>query len=159
MGNAGGLQVLHLQSAGSCPLFANKPQVGYGIVCGFGPCIAHFPELTPGGVTVAITANDVLHGREVVAEVLNEVLVQFGYTASWPLVPLRVWADAALLARSPDVEPLLQSFGGLQALKKAIDDHRRGSAMEQDKSGCVVGIKNWCRSVPLGCFAGVLSRG
>merc|ERR1712194_616814 len=129
-------------------------QVGYGIVCGLGPCIAHFPDLAPGGVTVAVMANDVLHGRAAVAELFSEVLVGFGYEPAWPSVPMRVWADASKMARSKEVEPFLQSFGGIQALKQKLDASGRTTKAKDTSTRCGA-----CRTLPVGCCAGILSRG
>merc|ERR1712217_606037 len=132
-----------------------KNQVGYGIVCGFGPSIAHFPELAPGGVTIAVTANDILHSRSSVADIFSEVLASFGYAPAWPSVPMRVWADAARLARSEEVKPFLESFGGIQALRQKLSNARGRGAGEQEPTGklgaCASGITSACRAVPFGC--------
>mmetsp|Transcript_81499 Transcript_81499/g.252994 ORF Transcript_81499/g.252994 Transcript_81499/m.252994 type:complete len:595 (+) Transcript_81499:1-1785(+) len=126
---AGGLQVLQLQGCGRRALLANR-QGGFGVVCGFGPCVAHFPDLAPGGLTVAVTVNDVLRGREAAAELLAEVLSVYSYAPAWTSMPMRVLVDAGRLARSKEAEPLLQAFGGVQALKNAIESAKAANATE-----------------------------
>lgn len=109
---AGGLQILDLKGRGARRLVGRHRQ-GYGVVCGFGPSVCHFPDIAEGGLTVAVTVNNVLTGRGVAAELIAEVLSGFGYAPAWPSIPVRVMADAAKLVRSPQVAPLVANVGGL----------------------------------------------
>lgn len=126
---AGGLQVLQLQGCGRRAMLANR-KAGYGIICGLGPCVAHFPDLAPGGVTVAVVVNDVLRGREAAAELMKEALATYGYAPTWTSTPMRVMMDASRLARSKEAEPIVNGFGGLQALKASFDKARRASSKD-----------------------------
>lgn len=137
---AGGLQVLQLQGCGHRALLASR-QGGYGVLCGFGSCVAHFPDLAPGGVTVAVLVNDVLRGREAAAELVAEALSGYGYAPAWTSMPMRVLVDAGRLARSKEAEPLVQAVGGLQALKSHFDAARKshseaGSQPARQRSRC-----------------------
>jgi len=116
---AGGLQVLELSGFGRKKLLANR-QGGYGVVCGFGPCVAHFPDLATGGVTVAIMVNDVLRGREVAAELMTQVLSKYGYAPAWTSVPLRVMVDAVRMSKSQPTQSLIASMGGIKALQRGL---------------------------------------
>merc|ERR1712070_1216082 len=116
----GGLQVLELKGTSRLSLLSAH-RGGFGIVSGFGPCVVHFPDLAPGGITVAVMVNDILHGREAAATLLNEVLAVYGYTAAWTMVPLSVVVDAGRLANSKGAEPLLKSLGGLESIKAAYE--------------------------------------
>lgn len=118
---AGGLQTLQLQRCGRGSYLSGDTQVGHGIVCGLGPCVVHFPGLGEGGVTVAIMVNDVLHGRAAAAELLSEALAGFGYKPAWTSMPMLIMADAARMVRGKELEPLVKSLGGLQALRATVD--------------------------------------
>jgi len=153
----GGLQLLELQGTGRRALIASR-QGGYGIVCGLGPCVVHFPSIAAGGVTVAVMVNDVLRGREVVAELVAEVLAGYGYAPAWTSMPMRVYADAGRMARSKELEPLLNSFGGLKNLvgslsvdRVAEDAPYRGKQRQPQRrsqqSGCMTCIGRWCLSL------------
>lgn len=123
----GGLQALQLQATTARGLLGSRPG-GYGVVCGFGPFVAHFPDLGTGGVTIAVTVNDVLRGREAVAELVKEALSGYGFSPSWPSVPMRVMLEAVKLARSEEAAPLLKSFGGIQALRKNFNEGNAAAA-------------------------------
>ncbi|CAL1136337.1 unnamed protein product [Cladocopium goreaui] len=71
---AGGLQALDLRGIGSRALRGYQ-QTGYGVVSGFGPVFASFPNLN---LTVAVLVNDVIHGRRASEELLTTVLSNFG---------------------------------------------------------------------------------
>jgi len=154
----GGLQVLQLQGCGRRSLLANR-HGGFGVVCGFGPCVAHFPDLAPGGVTLAVMVNDVLRGREVAAELVTAALSGYGYAPSWVSIPMRVYIDLGRLAQSPEAQPLLQSFGGLQALKNSFDSSRasaaepvahpsrNGDAAGRARSSLLSNLGQWCASL------------
>mmetsp|Transcript_115232 Transcript_115232/g.366292 ORF Transcript_115232/g.366292 Transcript_115232/m.366292 type:complete len:1132 (-) Transcript_115232:97-3492(-) len=143
---SGGLQVLPLRSIGGSACLPGRSVTGFGIVCGLGPCLAHFPGLgSDGGLTVAITVNDVLHGRAVAAELMSEVLSGFGYCPAWTSMPMRVMADAARLARSEELEPLMK-MGGLQATRAGLLDASRGAPSAEASKAAPV------------CCAGLLSR-
>lgn len=131
----GGLQALHLQGAGARGLLGSR-RGGYGVVCGFGPCVVHFPDLVPGGVTVAVLVNDVLRGREAVAETLKEVFGFYGFAPSWTSVPLRVWADATRMAMSPETEPLVRSVGGLDGLRQALGGREAAPTPKKTEGRC-----------------------
>jgi len=120
---AGGLQALDLQGVGTRAL-RSYPQSGYGVVCGLGPTVAHFPELVPGGLTVAVVVNDVLHGRQAAAELMRTVLRDFGVAPSWPNISMSVLADAHQLARSKDAAPLMAQIGGEEGLQRMFNLYR-----------------------------------
>lgn len=128
---AGGLQVLQLQGCGANALWS-RSRSGFGIVCGFGPSVAHFPDLAPGGVTIAVMVNDVLRGREVAAELMAEGLADYGYAPTWPAVPVSVLADAARLLQSEQAGLLLQTVGGLRGLQRGL----RGQSSSKAGSRC-----------------------
>eukprot|EP00930_Biecheleria_cincta_P032493 TRINITY_DN22555_c0_g1_i1.p1 TRINITY_DN22555_c0_g1~~TRINITY_DN22555_c0_g1_i1.p1 ORF type:complete len:1072 (+),score=218.92 TRINITY_DN22555_c0_g1_i1:23-3217(+) len=116
----GGLQALELRPSGAKALLGHR-QGGYGVVCGFGPIVAHFPDLAPGGVTLAVLVNDVLHGRQAVTELLQAALQGFGVVPTWPSMTMSVMADAHKLAHSPEAAPLVDKVGGIEGLKKMLD--------------------------------------
>jgi len=119
----GGLQALELRGSGHRALLGSK-QHGFGVVCGLGPCVAHFPDLGQGGITVAVMVNDVLKGREAAAELVAEALSGFGYAPQWPEMPMRVVLDASRVAKSKEAEPLLKLVGGAAPmLQGAFEDH------------------------------------
>jgi len=148
----GGLQLLELQGSGRRALLASR-QGGYGIVCGLGPCVVHFPSIAAGGVTVAVMVNDVLRGREVVAELITDVLAGYGYAPAWTSMPMRVLVDAGRLAQSQELEPLLDSMGGLSnlmdTLRVAKDTHvgKEGQPRRGSNSRCMAHIGRWCMSL------------
>lgn len=107
---AGGVQLLQAAPLWPKALVA-KPQNGYGVVCGLGPCCMHFPTLTEGGLTIAIMVNDVLRGREVAAALAAEVLSAYGYKATWTRMPIGVAAEAARTVRESSMAmPLLKTL-------------------------------------------------
>lgn len=53
----------------------------------------HFPNLAPGGVTIAVTLNKVTGGREAAVKIVSEVLAQYGYAPVWTSLPMRVIMD------------------------------------------------------------------
>ena len=57
----------------------------------------HFPDLANGGVTIAITVNDVLRGRSAAAELAAEVLAEYGNFLSATLLVLGVTRTKAVL--------------------------------------------------------------
>mmetsp|Transcript_15579 Transcript_15579/g.30169 ORF Transcript_15579/g.30169 Transcript_15579/m.30169 type:complete len:1061 (-) Transcript_15579:276-3458(-) len=152
----GGLQLLELQGSGRRALIASR-QGGYGIVCGFGPCVVHFPSIAAGGVTVAVMVNDVLRGREVVRDLITEVLAGYGYVPAWTAMPMRVLVDAGRLTRSKELEPLLDSVGGLRNIigglsmeggtENAPYTGKRGQARRGSQSGCMAYIGRCCMSL------------
>jgi len=148
---AGGLQALEVQAVGPRGLLGRR-RGGYGIVCGFGPCVVHFPDLASGGITIAVTVNDVLRGREAAAELLAEALKSFGYAPTWTSAPVRVLADAIQLSRSETVAPLVQSLGGIRAVKESLYGAGRGNSKAARPSRACVSCC-WC-----GCLAGVFRR-
>lgn len=134
----GGLQVLDLKCRGPS-LFRKRMQRGYGVVCGFGPCVLSFPDLA-GGVTIAVTVNDVLRGREVVAELAKYVLSTFGYVPTWPDMPMRVMVDAGRMARSEVAQPLLRSLGGLKLLRGGPNSGQTPTPACCCTAGCAGGL-------------------
>jgi len=90
----GGLQVVDLKARSLRSRFA-PPQEGYGVICGFGPCVIHFPGIAPGGVTIAVTVNDITWGREVASSVAAQVLAHYGYAPGWTSIPVRVMMEVA----------------------------------------------------------------
>eukprot|EP00439_Symbiodinium_sp_Y106_P000483 s289_g1.t1 len=138
---AGGLQALDLRGTGSRALRTYR-QSGYGVICGLGPSVAHFPELAPGGVTVAVLVNDVLHGRQAAAELMRVALSEFSVAPAWPDLTLNVLADARQMAQSPDAAPLMESVGGVEGLRKMLNLYTEDKS-EAD-SRCVT-----CRDVYL----------
>jgi len=92
--SVGGLQVVDVKARSLRSRFA-PPQEGYGVVCGFGPCVVHFPGLAPGGVTIAVTVNDVTWGQEATSEVLTKVLAHYGYAPAWTSIPMRIMMEVA----------------------------------------------------------------
>jgi len=151
----GGLQLLELQGSGRRALIASR-QGGYGIVCGLGPCVVHFPSIAAGGVTVAVMVNDVLRGREVVAELIRDVLGGYGYVPAWTAMPMRVLVDAGRLARSEELAPLLNSMGGLSNLVNSLSVDRTADTPYKGKqgrlrcgsqSGCMAYMGRWCMSL------------
>lgn len=125
----GGQQVFEifgtLKGCSSCCLPSSccrtKRQRGFGVACGLGPCVIHFPGLGAGGLTVAVTVNDVLRGRDAAAALCREVLSFHGYTPEWPNIPLRVIADARRLSQSKEGEPLMRNLGGMDGLRSLKD--------------------------------------
>lgn len=112
---AAGLQVFKLRARGRCGCrrLCQSRQQGYGVSCGLGPCVVHFPGIA-GGLTIAVTANDVLHRGEVVDTIFSEILAPYGYVPVWPKRPRRVTRDAAKLAVA--AAPLLRWLGDLRSL-------------------------------------------
>merc|ERR1712187_73892 len=99
-----------------------RRQQGYGIVCGLGPCVIHFPDLAQGGVTIAVMVNDVLRGREVAADLVAEVLASYGYKPTWSRMPIPVATEAArIVTQSSLAAPLLKQVatGETSALQQA----------------------------------------
>eukprot|EP00931_Biecheleriopsis_adriatica_P101627 TRINITY_DN76726_c0_g1_i1.p1 TRINITY_DN76726_c0_g1~~TRINITY_DN76726_c0_g1_i1.p1 ORF type:complete len:1098 (-),score=252.89 TRINITY_DN76726_c0_g1_i1:40-2934(-) len=140
---AGGLQVLSLRGSGVRALLGSQA-IGYGVVSGFGPLVAHFPDLAPGGVTLAVTVNDVLRGRQAAAELVSAALRDFGVVPAWPDMSMQALADAAQVARSPDVAPLLDNFGGFEGLQKLLSLQQAAESTEQAAargSCCTSGMK------------------
>lgn len=113
---------------------------GYGVVCGFGPCVLHFPELA-GGLTIAVTVNDVIHGRAAAAELVAEVLAHYGCRPLWTEMPMRTKVDAMRLATSSDLEPLVSAMGGLQALQASLSACRGVEGAAERASRC--GLRAW----------------
>jgi hypothetical protein len=138
---AGGLQVFDLRGG----LFTR--QRGFGVACGLGPCVVHFPGLGRGGVTVAVMLNDVLRGREVAAELFSEVLRNYGYTPEWPEMPMRVIVDAMRLKDSPEAEPLMKSLGGLGGLKLLRDGFKTPTAIAAPSNTMVERWGSCCSSL------------
>jgi len=113
---AGGLQALELRRSGPLAMFAAQKH-GYGLVSGFGSCVMHFPDLAEGGITVAVTVNDVLRGREAAAILLKDIFSTYGYAPAWLSIPAAaVLLDAAKLARTEPAASLLKSAGGIQGI-------------------------------------------
>lgn len=114
---AGGLQALDLRGIGSRALRGYQ-QTGYGVVSGFGPVFASFPQLN---LTVAVLVNDVIHGRRASEELLTTVLSNFGVAPSWSNMTLNVLSDAAKMANSTDAAPLLDALGGIEGLSRLME--------------------------------------
>lgn len=124
---AGGLQALDLRGIGSRALRGYQ-QTGYGVVSGFGPVFASFPNLN---LTVAVLVNDVIHGRRASEELLTTVLSNFGVAPSWSNMTLNVLSDAAKMANSTDAAPLLDAVGGIEGLSRLME---LGSGNAESKS-------------------------
>eukprot|EP00927_Polykrikos_kofoidii_P053494 TRINITY_DN4808_c0_g1_i1.p1 TRINITY_DN4808_c0_g1~~TRINITY_DN4808_c0_g1_i1.p1 ORF type:complete len:1265 (-),score=222.84 TRINITY_DN4808_c0_g1_i1:176-3907(-) len=108
---AGGLQVLDVAPSFPRRLYDCRQKRGYGIICGLGPCVMHFPDIAAGGVTIAVTLNDVLRGRESAIQLISEVLSHFGYKPTWTRIPLRVVNEARqVLASSSSTAPMLRQL-------------------------------------------------
>jgi len=106
----GGLQLLELAPRGLGSL-CGKPQQGYGVVSGLGPCVMHFPDLGQGGVTVAVTVNNVLHGRMDAARLVREVFAHYGYKPTWTHIPIHVAMETGrLLAEHKMAASVLQQL-------------------------------------------------
>jgi len=101
---SGGLQVVEARPTFPRSLFARRRQ-GVGMVCGLGPCVLHFPDLAPGGVTIAVTLNDVLHGRVACAQIVSEVLAHYGAAPSWTHTPVRVISEVRDLVKAAGIAP------------------------------------------------------
>jgi len=98
----GGLQLLELAPHGLGALFT-KPRQGYGVVSGLGPCVMHFPDLAEGGVSIAVTVNDVLRGRKAAALLVTEVCSYYGHKPTWTGIPLRVTIEAGRILKESNM--------------------------------------------------------
>lgn len=92
--SVGGLQVVDVKARSLRSRFA-PPQDGYGVICGFGPCVLHFPDMAPGGVTIAVTVNDVTWGHESASELIARALAHYGYAPAWTSIPVRIMMEVA----------------------------------------------------------------
>mmetsp|Transcript_2066 Transcript_2066/g.4682 ORF Transcript_2066/g.4682 Transcript_2066/m.4682 type:complete len:1044 (-) Transcript_2066:377-3508(-) len=129
--SAGGLQLLQVKRRGPLGRLCASRRYGYGVVCGLGPCVMHFPDLAEGGVTIAVLVNDVLRGREASARLVAEVLASYGYRPTWQRVPLRAMAEVGqLLAKNPMAAPLL----------KQLSSQGRKPGPVKSCTGCLSGI-------------------
>lgn len=129
----GGLQKLQLRPL--CPrTLISRRQEGYGVVCGLGPSVAHFPGLAGGeGVTVAVMVNNVLRGRDVAARLTTEVLSGYGYRPVWPRMPLHVMREAR--------DKLSQDEMGASIIRELARIEGRGGS---NCGGCLAGLQPCC---------------
>jgi len=127
---AGGLQALDLRGTSTRAL-RGYHHTGYGVVSGFGPVFATFPQLN---VTVAVLVNDVIHGRRASEEILQTVLQNFGVAPSWPQMTLNVLSDAAKMANSSDAAPLFDAVGGIEGLSQLME---LSSGTAEETKSCV----------------------
>jgi len=138
----GGLQVFDIKKRGSC--MKSSQQEGYGVMCGLGPCVMHFPGLRrstangEGGVTIAVLVNDVLHGRDGVAEILEHILSEYGYQPVWTNLPIDVLIDARRLSQSSEVVPFLKSAGACNAIIEELHPLRERKADSSRASHCFI---------------------
>lgn len=117
----GGLQSLTLRPTSRWGCWPSRSSQGCGVVCGFGPVVAHFPDAAPDGLTVAVTVNDVLHGRTAATELVREAVAAFGFKPGWSRMQSHVVADGLRLVGSGELDPLTSSIGGLHKFLPALD--------------------------------------
>merc|ERR1712232_1145641 len=98
----------------------------------------HFPDLADGGVSVAVTVNNVLQGRKAAAQLVTDVFAHYGYAPTWTRIPLRVTIEAGrLLAESKMAASLLQ-----QLLKDGSSERQQGRC----GAGCAPALSCNCLS-------------
>jgi len=152
----GGQQVFDIHRAGSACSCSCLPaacrrsshQRGYGVACGLGPCLVHFPGLA-GGLTVAVMVNDVIKGRDTAAALFREVLSFYGHAPEWPEIPLRVIADAGRLAQSKEAAPIMKSLGGFGGLR-SLKDNLTGAKPKQQSPSLFKRLGTWCSTACCG---------
>merc|ERR1712224_320998 len=99
----------------------------------------NFPDLAEGGVSVAVTVNNVLQGRKAAAELASLVLSHYGYRPGWTQIPLRVTIETGrILAESKMAQSLLK-----QMLQEGNDENNRKRA--SCASGCLSLAASSCK--------------
>jgi len=151
----GGLQVLKLRRKaclGSCfaGVLASTPDdlsQGYGLLSPWGPCVMHFPKLTPGGITVAVTVNDALRGAKASAQIVTDILAELGAAPTWTSLPLRVITDATRVAKSPELAPVIERMGGMSQLMAMAQENLDQASWQQRLALAVATLGKRCASV------------